>query len=129
MQFSADSAAVLTANLTGINLELATSVTATGFNVVGVDAGLPNVTNTGAGTYAYTGFQTDQTTLIQNTLGGVTTFTGFQVDLPDITQATGTVNSYGVHVSGGAVTSGTEYGLFIENTSNLLSTAGASRRN
>lgn len=100
--------------LTGLNIDLSTNYTATGYGVTGQSIALPAVTNTGAGTYAYKGLTVTGGALVQNTGAGTDTWTGLDITMPNITQTTGTVTSTGLKITGGTVTSGTSYGLIID---------------
>ena len=102
------------ASQTGINLDFSTNVTATGFGSVGTVVTLPAVTNVGAGTYVYTGHNVTGGALAQTTLAGTNVWTGYGVTLPATTATTGTINAYGVKVTGGVATSGAQYGLYVD---------------
>lgn len=105
------SSRTLAGALTGLNLNVGTNVTATGFNVTGQSITMPAVTNTGASTYTYKAWTNTAGAIVQNTAAGTTTWTGLDVNMPNITQTTGTVTSTGVKITGGTVTSGTAYAL------------------
>jgi hypothetical protein len=104
-------ARTLAAALTGLNLNVGTNVTATGFNVTGANITMPAVTNTGASSYAYKMLTNTAGAIVQNTAAGTTTWTGLDLNMPAITQTTGTVTSTGIKITGGTVTSGTAYAI------------------
>ena len=119
----APSSTTLAGSLTGSSLNLSTNYTATGQSVTGYDTTLPAVTNTGAGTYNYRGFNVTGGTLVQNTAAGTNTFTGAFITNPNITQTTGTVTANGVNVTNGTITTnGTQTGYNV--TTGTIPTAG-----
>ena len=119
----ASTAVTLAGALTGLNLNLATNYTATGQSVAGANIALPAVTNTGAGTYTYTGVSVSGGAITQNTGAGVDIFGGISVTNPNITQTTGTIVSYGVVAGNGSITTGGTQSAFVATTGSIT-TAG-----
>lgn len=105
---------VLSNDFYAFYIDLTSNLTATNQNLNLHTIQFPSVVNTGAGLYTDKGYYISMTSLEQNTLGGTSDFTGLEIHMPNITQTTGTVNSYGVYIDGGTVTSGTEYALFVD---------------
>ena len=127
MSIAASGSPATTGTVTGLSVNTS-GYTTVGQSMVGLSV-TPNpaVTNTGAGTYNYTGMQvTSPGAIIQNTGAGADNYYGANIAMPAITQTTGAVNSYGDYIKGGTVTSGNEYGIYFDNTSgnftNILST-------
>lgn len=117
MQLSADSAAALTGTaLTGINVDLNTSVTATtDVDVTNLNLLTPTLTQSAANTTNFRGLNLATAgALVQDTAAGTLDWRGANIQMPNITQTTGTVNSYGLYVNGGTVTSGTQYAAFVD---------------
>jgi hypothetical protein len=94
--------------LTGVYFDFETNLTATGFGVYGTYIKMPAVTNVGAGNYDYFGHYVSSGAIEQNTLAGITEFDGIRIQLPDITQTTGEVRTFGLNIIGGTINSGTQ---------------------
>ncbi|MEY2665093.1 MAG: hypothetical protein RLZZ480_198, partial [Candidatus Parcubacteria bacterium] len=110
-------ATTLSGALTGLNLDLSTSYTATGQSVTGQTITLPAVTNTGASTYNYRALSITGSAITQNTGAGTDTFRGTYITNSNITQTTGTVTSYGSEIVTGTITTGgTQGGLLVTAT-------------
>jgi hypothetical protein len=117
ISWAASGATTLSGALTGMNLNLATSYTATGQNVTGYAVTLPTVTNTGAGTYNYVGMNISGGALTQNTGAGTDSSVGAFITNSNITQTTGAVTAYGVlAVTGSITTGGTQTGVAVSAT-------------
>ncbi|MCL4374504.1 hypothetical protein M1523_01445 [Patescibacteria group bacterium] len=114
--FGAPSAVSMAGTLTGVNLDLSTNYTATGYGVTGQSIALPAVTNTGTGTYAYKGLTIAGGNLVQNTGAGTDTWTGLDITMPPtLTQTTGSVTATGLKITGPtSVTGATRYGLIVD---------------
>ena len=102
----APSAVTLASSLTGVAVDLSTNYTATGYSVTGQTIALPAVTNTGASTYNYYGLSLTGGALTQNTGAGTDNFRGVNLTMPNITQTTGTINSDGLYITTGSITTG-----------------------
>lgn len=105
-------------DLVGMELDFNGNVTmTTNKDVTGHVVKLPAFTQSAANTTLVTGFDiTTAGALVQDTLEGTITWKGFDVQLPNTTQTTGTVNSYGLYIAAGTVTSGTQVGIYIGST-------------
>ena len=113
----ADSAATMTGALIGEEFDFNTNVTLlSGSAFTGHRLRLPAFTQSSANTTDIIGWNLPVAgALIQNTAAGTINWQGINLQMPDITQTTGTVKSYGIHVTGAeTLTSGTQYGLFLE---------------
>jgi len=113
-------ATTLTGSITGISTDFNSNVTAiANADVYGHQVKMPALTQSTADTVEYFVFNVPTSgALVQNTLAGTIDWRGLNVQLPNTTQTTGTVNSYGVYLAGGTVTSGTQYGLYTTNLTN-----------
>jgi len=112
----ADSAATMTGALIGEEFDFNTNVTLlSGSAFTGHRLSLPAFTQSSASTTDIIGWNLPVAgALIQNTAAGTINWTGFNLQMPDITQTTGAVNSYGLRITGAeTLTSGTQYGLFV----------------
>ena len=104
----------------GIALDLQTNVTSANKDVDGFYVKLPAQTNTGDDPYVTQGLYVNGGAIVHNTGAGSSTWYGGNIEMPDITETTGTVESYGVYVEGGTVTSGTEYGIYVDSADSYL---------
>ena len=101
---------VLTAELTGINLNLNTALTGGNLttvaqNTTGISLAMPATTG-GASTTSRA--ITVSSGAFTNS-SGTSTWTGLDLNMPIITQSGGTLTSYGIKITGGTVNSGTSY--------------------
>lgn len=108
------------ANINGIVLDFNTNVTGNATkNIVGYQVKTPAFTQASSNTTTYTGFDLPIAgALIQQTNPGTITWKGINIQCPNTTATTATVNSYGIYVNGGTVTSGTQYPIFV-NSGNI----------
>lgn len=99
----------------GMKLNLFTSVAmTTDKDVTGYQVTLPAFTQSAANTTLITGFNLPIAgTLVQNTAPGTIIWKGLNVQLPNTTQTTGAVYAYGIYITSGTITSGTQIGLHI----------------
>ncbi|KKN46480.1 hypothetical protein LCGC14_0672500 [marine sediment metagenome] len=99
-----------TGSVIGMELDFGTNV-AVGSeqSVTGVSVTLPQMTIDTASA-DLKGLQVAVTGAIAQTTSGTTTFRGVDIATPAITQTAGTVNTHGVYVTGGTITSGTAVG-------------------
>lgn len=116
--FNADfaSATVQSGDYKGIVLDFNTNLAGvTDLDVTAFQFSTPALTQATANTTNYTGFLIPVAgALVQNTLVGIINWQGIKIQMPNITQTTGTVNSYGIYIAGGTVTSGTELAIFVD---------------
>jgi len=115
-----NSATTLSGEIGGVLLDFNKNLTATNQSAYGFGVELPAVTNTGGDTYEYIGYGAYGDEIIQTTAAGTNMFIGFDVELPDITQTTGVIDSYGLKVTGGIITGGKQYGLYVTNADSHL---------
>ena len=112
VDFSAST--TLTNTLVGFNLDLGGSVVATSEkSVTGLDVNLPAMTMTEASP-ALVGLKVTAQGAFTLETSGTPTWAGVDIALPAITQSAGTVTTYGMHITQGAVTSGLQYGIYME---------------
>ena len=107
----------------GVSLDLATNVTAADdCDITGYKVMLPDLS--AATDMFFTGFDLSEAGAITN---ATNTFTwkGLNVLMPDMTQSSGTLNVYGVFLTGGSYTSGNEYGVYITGINTGIAIAGA----
>ena len=98
-------AETIAAALTGMSLNLRTNVTgATGVNVTGHDVNMPALTSTSSTTY--TGYDISISGAMTHSTAGVLSWRGFHVQMPNITQTSGTLQSSGLLVETGSITTG-----------------------
>ena len=120
--FNADfgGATTLTGDVTGFLVDGKTNVTGVqDGNFTGYKVLTPALTQATTATTEYIGFSLyGSGALVQNTLVGTIDWFGLYAQMPNITQTTGAVTSYGIYLAGGTVTSGTQWGLFTTGTSN-----------
>ncbi|MCK4664643.1 MAG: hypothetical protein KAT68_17370, partial [Bacteroidales bacterium] len=107
------SATTLSGDIAGIYFDFETQITSVNKDIDGFKIKLPAQTNTGDDPYASTGYSVSGGALDMSAGAGSTTWKGLDVTMPNITETAGTVNSYGVYIAGGTVTSGTEYGIYV----------------
>lgn len=109
------SATTQSADMTGLYMDFNANLAGvTDLDTNGVILKTQALTQAVANTTTYTGFSIPTAgALVQSANAGTINWYGAKFQMPNITQTTGTVTSYGVHVTGGTVTSGTEYGLYL----------------
>ena len=113
LSLGAGGATTLSGALTGINLNLSTSYTATGRDVTGYSVTTPAVTNV-AGTFAYRGLTVTGSAITSNNVSSSNTFTGAFITNSNLTQTTGSAIANGVSVTTGTLTTGgTQQGINI----------------
>jgi len=108
------SATTLNNDVVGMELDFNGNITmTTDKDVTGFVVKLPALTQTAANTTNIKAFDLSTAgALVQNTGAGTINWTGINIQLPNTTQTTGTVNSYGVYITAGTVTSGSQYGIY-----------------
>ena len=75
---------------------------------------LPALSQTAANTTVITGIDLPTAgALVQSSGAGTITWKGVNLQLPNTTASAGTVNSYGMYITQGTVTSGTQYGIYM----------------
>lgn len=107
-------ATTLNNDVIGMELDFNGNITmTTDKDVTGHVVKLPALTQSAANTTLITGFDiVTAGALVQDTTAGTITWKGINIQLPNTTATTGTVNSYGVYITAGTVTSGSQYGLY-----------------
>lgn len=108
LHIGAPSATTLTSATTGLKVDLQTNYTATNVSPRGQEILLPAMTNTGSGMYFPSGSNVEGGAIV-NSGSGSTYWNGYNVYMPNITQTSGTLQSAGMRIYGGTVTSGTSY--------------------
>lgn len=113
-----DPSTVLSADAIGMLLDFNSYITmATDKDVIVYQAKVPGITQSAANTTLITGFDLPLAgALVQDTLEGTITWKGLNFQLPNTTQTTGTVNAYGIHLTPGTITSGTQIGIKLDGT-------------
>jgi len=87
----------------------------TDFDVTGHTVSLPALTQSSANTTTYIGWNLATAgALVQDTLAGIINWYGAKIQMPNITQTTGAVMSYGLYINGGTVTSGTQWAIVVD---------------
>lgn len=101
-------------DVVGMLLDFNSNVTmTTDKDVIAYQVELPALTQASANTTLITAFDIlTAGALVQQTLEGTITWKGIDIQLPNTTQTTGTVNSYGIYVTAGTVTTGSQYGIY-----------------
>jgi len=98
----------------GMNLDLGANIVATSEqSVTGLDVNLPAMTMTAASP-ALVGLKVTSAGAFTLDTSGTPTWAGVDIALPAITQTLGTVTTYGMHITQGVVTSGLQYGIYME---------------
>ena len=98
----------------GLNLDLGTNIVATSErSVTGVAVKLPAMTMDAASP-ALVGLDISAAGAFTLTTSGTASWSGIEIGLPNTTQTAGAVTSYGVHITQGTVTSGTQYGIYMD---------------
>lgn len=116
------SATVLTNTLTGLNIDLSTNLTVTNQSATGQAITLAGTTNTNTtGTNTYKGAYITGGAVTQNGVGGTLDWRGIDIMMPGTTATAGTLNTYGIKIDTGTITSTTLTNLLD------LSSAGTSR--
>lgn len=110
------SATVQSGNMYGIVLDFNTNLAGVSDqDVKAIIIKTPALTQSSANTTNYAVLDVSTAgALVQNTLEGAITWSGINLQMPNITQTTGSVLSYGVYVNGGTVTSGTQWAIFVD---------------
>ena len=108
------SATTVNNHVIGVLLDFATNVTGTtAKDITGFELKLPGLSV--ANNTSYIGFDLSAAGAITST-ANTFTWKGFNVQLPNTTQTGGANNSYGLFVTGGTVTSGTQVGVYVTGT-------------
>lgn len=117
-----ESATALTNTLTGLNIDLSTNLTVTNQSATGQAITLAGTTNTNTtGTNTYKGTYITGGDVTQNGVGGTLDWRGIDIVMPGTTATAGSLNSYGIKIDTGTITSATITNLLD------LSSAGTSR--
>ena len=114
------SATTFSGDVAGIYFDFESNVTSVSKDINGFKVKLPAQTNTGDDPVVSNGFMVSGGAVDHGAGAGSSTWKGLNVAMPNITQTAGTVTSYGVYVDGGTVTSGTEYGLYVNSANSYL---------
>jgi len=112
------SAVTVNNDVIGIMLDFNSNVTmTTAKDVRGYQILLPALSQTAANTCEIIGFDLPTAgALVQSSGAGTISWRGLNVQLPNTTQTTGTVTAYGLMVTGGTETSGTQSGVYVTGT-------------
>jgi hypothetical protein len=105
-----------TGDMIGISLDFNANLAGvTDKDVTGMILKTPALTQSAANTTTYIGWNLATAgALVQDTAAGTITWKGVSVQMPNITQTTGTVNSTGLYINGGTVTSGTQLAIHVD---------------
>jgi hypothetical protein len=104
-------------NIYGIVLDFNTNLTMTATKgITGFQIKTPSLTQSSDNTTTYIGYDlpTAGALISQTNPSSTINWKGVNIQMPNITQTQGAVNSYGVYVNGGTVTSGTKYAVFVD---------------
>ncbi len=104
-------------NIFGVVLDFSTNLTMTATKeITGFQIKTPAFTQSSANTTNYVGFDLPAAGALisQNNASSEINWKGLNIQMPNITQTQGAVNSYGIYVNGGTVTSGTQYAIFVD---------------
>ena len=116
----------LSGDVAGIYFDFESNVTSVNRGIDGFTFKIPAQANTGTDPLVTNGFTVSGGAFTHDATAGTALWKGLNVSLPDITQGAGsTVNTYGVYIDGGTVTSGTEYGLYLNSTDAYIDGATA----
>ncbi len=110
-----DTAEVLSGDLTGINIDFSGNLTFfTDADVFGYRIILSAYTQSSGDTTRIYGFTLPTAgAIVQDTTSGTVDWRGLNIVMPEITQTTGTVTAYGLHIEEGTVNSGTSAGIYV----------------
>lgn len=125
------SATTLNGDVIGVFMDFNTNVTPyTDCDITGYKVEFAGHTEAANVTTNFIGFDLPTAdALIANSATAVINWKGVNLQLPNITETSGTMNSYGVYMAGGTYTSGQEYGIYITDVEDGLTIAGASTGN